>query len=174
MPMSPGASRLVHYSGYLHPILMIAAGIGCLVALFLWFNSGEPIETEGVVILSLLGLGGLAFGALFLWRHWQQDPATPIQTVDDLPPAEGARQTRNFMWIVGIVLTLGAAFMAYQLAQVEFGSARSATVWAPVALAYDLFGFWPAVLLLPALGVVIILALARKLRAIKESQTGRV
>jgi len=69
---------------------------------------------------------------------------------------------------------LGAAFMAYQLAQVEFGAARSATVWAPVALVYDLLGFWPAVLLLPALAVFIILSLGRKLRAIKESQTGRV
>lgn len=174
MPMSSGARKLVHYSGYLHPTLMIAAGIACLVALVLWFNSGEPVETEGVVILSLIGLGGIAFGSLFLWRHSRQDPTTPLQTVDDLPPAEGARQTRNLMWIVGAVLTLGAAFMAYQLAQVEFGSARSATVWGPVALIYELFGFWPAALLLPALGVFIILALARKLRAIKEGQTGRV
>ena len=174
MPMPSGARRLVHYSGYLHPILMMAAGTGCLVALVLWFNSGQPVETEGVVILGLLGLGGLAFGAFFLWRHSRQDPTAPIQTVDDLPPAEGARQTRNLMWIVGVVLTLGAAFMAYQLAQVEFGAARSATVWAPVALVYDLLGFWPAVLLLPALAVFIMLSLARKLRAIKEGQTGRV
>ena len=174
MPMSPGARRLVHYSGYLHPILMMAAGSGCLVALVLWFNSGQPVETEGVVILSLLGLGGLAFGAFFLRRHSRQDPAAPIQTVDDLPPAEGARQTRNLMWIVGIVLSLGSVFMAYQLAQVEFGSARSATVWAPVALVYELLGYWPAVLLLPALALFILLSLARKLRAIKEGQTGRV
>src|SRR5262245_35374185 len=119
MPMSPGARRLVHYGGYLHPILMMVAGIACLVALFLWFKSAEPVETEGVVILSLVGLAGLGFGAVFLWRHSRQNSSAPIQTVDDLPPAEGARQTRNVMWIVGIVLTLGAAFMAYQLAQVE-------------------------------------------------------
>jgi hypothetical protein len=174
MPMSPGARKVVHYSGYLHPIMMIAAGAGCLVALLLWFNSGEPVETEGIVILSLIGLGGVALGAYFLWRHSRQDPSTAIQTVDELPPAEGVRQTRNLMWIVGIVLTLGSAFMAYQLAQVEFGSTRSATVWGPVALAYELFGFWPAVLLLPALGAFLILALARKLRAIKERQTGRI
>jgi hypothetical protein len=71
-------------------------------------------------------------------------------------------------------LSLGSVFMAYQLAQVEFGSARSATVWAPVALVYELLGFWPAVLLLPALALFILLSLARKLRAIKEGQTGRV
>jgi hypothetical protein len=69
MPIAPGARKLVHYGGYLHPILMMAAGIGCLVALLLWFNSGEPVETEGVVVLGLLGLGGVGFGALFLWRQ---------------------------------------------------------------------------------------------------------
>jgi hypothetical protein len=174
MPMSSGARRLVHYGGYLHPILMIAAGFGCLVALALWYNSGEPVETEGVFVLGLLGAAGLGFGTVFLWQHSKRDPAAPIQIVDDLPPAEGARQTRNLMWIVGIVLTLGAAFTAYQLAQVASGPARSATVWAPVALMYEMFGFWPAALFLPAAGLLIILALARKLRAIKEGQTGRI
>ena len=152
MPMSSRTSKLLHYSGYVHPILSIVAGAACLIAIPLWYRSGEVIELEGVAILSLIGVVGLAYGAYSLWRHSRQDPATPVATVDDLPPAEGARQTRNLMWIVGIVLTFGAAFMAYQLAQVEFGSARSATVWGPVALMYELFGFWPAVLLLPALG----------------------
>ena len=78
------------------------------------------------------------------------------------------------MWLLAVLAVLGTAFMAYQLVQVEFGSAQRVTVWAPVAMMYDFFGFWPAVLFVPAIGLLIILSLARKLRAIKESQTGRV
>ncbi len=172
--MSPGARKLLHYSGYLQPILSIVAGAACLVAVPLWYSSGQPIEIEGVAILSGLGVAGLGYGAFSLWRHRQQDPTTPIQTVDDLPPAEGARQTRNAMWFVGVASILVTALMVYQLAQLEFGSAQSVTVRAPVAMMYDVFGFWPAVLLVPALGLLILFALARKLRAIKEGQTGRV
>jgi len=174
MPLSPGVRRLLHYYGYLQPILMIAAGLGSLVALVLWFNSGDPVETEGVVILTVVGLAGVSFGAFFLWKHSRKDPATPILIVDDLPPAEGARQTRRAMWILGIILTFGSALMAYQLMQLEFGSAQSVTVWGPVAHMYQAFGFWPAVLFVPALGVLIFFSLARKLRSIKESQTGRI
>jgi hypothetical protein len=39
---------------------------------------------------------------------------------------------------------------------------------------YEVFGFWPAVLFVPVLGIVILFSMARKLRAIKEGQTGRV
>jgi hypothetical protein len=94
--------------------------------------------------------------------------------VDDLPPAEGARQTRRGIWVIAGITVLGSAFMVYQLVQVEFGAAHSVTVWAPVAMMYELFGFWPAVLFVPALGLLLIAVMARKLRAIKESQTGRV
>ncbi len=174
MPMSAGARKLWHYSGYLQPILSIVAGAACLIAIPLWYSSGQPMELEGVAILSLIGVVGIGYGAFALRRHTQQDPTAPIQTVDDLPPAEGARQTRNGMWVIAIVTVLGTAFMVYQLAQVEFGTARSVTVWGPVAMMYEFFGFWPAVLLVPALGLLLIAAMARKLRAIKEGQTGRV
>jgi hypothetical protein len=174
MPMSPGASRLLHYSGYVQPILSILAGAACLIAIPLWYSSGQPIELEGIAILGLIGVLGLGYGAFALRRHSQQDPTAPIQTVDDLPPAEGARQTRNGIWVIGIITVLGTAFMVYQLAQVEFGTARSVTVWAPVAMMYEFFGFWPAVLFVPALGLLLIAVMARKLRAIKEAHTGSI
>jgi hypothetical protein len=174
MPMSPGARKALHYSGYLEPILGLVAGAACLIAIPLWYGSGQPVEIEGIAILGLIGVVGLGYGAFSLRRHWQQDPTTPVQTVDDLPPADGARQTRRAMWLLGTISVAGAAFMAYQLVQVEFGSAQRVSVWAPVAMMYDFFGFWPAVLLVPALGVLILFSLARKLRALKESQTGRI
>ena len=174
MPISPGARRFLHYSGYLEPSLCLVAGVGCLIAIPLWYGSGQPVEIEGIAVLGVIGVAGLGYGAFSLRRHWQQDPTTPVPTVDDLPPVEGARQTRLAMWVLGTISVMATAFMAYQLVQVEFGSARRVTVWAPVAMMYDFFGFWPAVLLVPALGLLILFSLARKLRALKEGQTGRI
>lgn len=169
MPISPGARKFIHYSGYVEPILFIVLGAGCLIAIPFWFGS----DFEGAAVLGVLGVAGLGYGAFAVRRHLRRDPTTPIQTVDDLPPAEGARQTRFAILILAIIFVVGSGFMAYQLVQVEFARQR-ATVWVPVAMIYDFFGFWPAVLFVPALGMLILFSLARKLRAIKEGQTGRV
>jgi hypothetical protein len=174
MPMSPGASRLLHYSGYFHPIMSLLIGAAFLIAIPFWLTSGQPVDLENIAVLGALGVAGLGYGAFALRRQLKQDPTMPIQTVDDLPPAEGARQTRRGIWVIAIIAVLGTAFMAYQLVQVEFGTERNVTVWAPVAMMYQFFGFWPAVLFVPALGLFIIAVMARKLRTIKEAQTGRL
>lgn len=49
-------------------------------------------------------------------------------------------------------LALGA-YTFFTIAQIQ-ATGKSEKVWAPIALLYDNFGFWPAVLLLPAIGVV--------------------
>jgi hypothetical protein len=169
MPMSPGARKVVHYTGYMYPVALIAVGVAFPVISLI--KQDEQLDT---LMFAAIGLGFVGLGGFLLWRHSRLNPARPIQTVDDLPPAEGARQTRNALWFFGIASLLGTAFMTYQLTQLEFGSAQRVTVWAPVAIAYSLLGFWPAVLLVPALGLGIIAILARKLRAIREGQTGRV
>jgi hypothetical protein len=89
--------------------------------------------------------------------------------LEDYAPEEQARQTRNFMWIIGVATVLLGGFMAYQMMQVESGAAQSVRVWWPVALLYDSFGFWPAILCVPILGLLILLGLAWKLRSIRES-----
>jgi hypothetical protein len=91
--------------------------------------------------------------------------------VVDNSSEQQVRQTRNSMLITGAGTVLLGGFIAYQLFQVEFGTAQSVRVWAPVALLYNSFGFWPAILCVPVLGVVILLVLARKLRSIRESSS---
>jgi len=73
------------------------------------------------------------------------------------------------MLIVPIAFTPAAALVSYEIAQVEYGWVASASVWAPVALLYNNFGFWPAVLFVPAAGLLLILGLALKLRTIREA-----
>jgi TRAP-type C4-dicarboxylate transport system permease small subunit len=77
-------------------------------------------------------------------------------------------------WVIGVVFGLYAAFVAYDLVQLEYGWAQSVTQWKPIADIYGSFGFWPAVSVVPGVGLLLIPSLARKLRALKEQQTGRI
>ena len=163
MSMSPRDRKIIHYAGYRYPILLTAIGVGCLVALFFLYNSGETIDPKGVIVFSSVGLGSLGLGAFSIWLHSRQTATTP------------ARETRKQMLVIGLAFGLLSAFTAYQLVQLEYGGAQGVTVWTPIAWIYDSLGFWPAVLVVPTFTLLVIAGLARKLRAIKEEdQTGRV
>ena len=165
MPLSPAQSKLNHRIGYLAPIAYIIGGVAVLaMPLFL-----EPKDLEGVIFVIVLGLGLLGWGLFSLWRHSKLDATAPVHTIDDLPLDQRVRTLRRMMLILPIAFTPLAAFVAYELAQVEYGGATRVRVWAPVAFLYNNFGFWPAVLFVPAAGLLLIMLLAWKLRTIREA-----
>jgi len=165
MPLSPAQSKLNHRIGYLAPIAYIIGGVAVLaMPLFL-----EPKDLEGVIFVVVLGLGLLGWGLFSLWRHSKLDATAPVHTIDDLPLDQRVRTLRRMMLILPIAFTPLAAFVAYELAQVEYGGATGVRVWAPVAFLYNNFGFWPAVLFVPAAGLLLIMSLAWKLRTIREA-----
>src|SRR5215510_774736 len=165
MPLSPAQSKLNHRIGYLAPIAYIIGGVAVLtMPLFL-----EPKDLEGVIFVVVLGLGLLGWGLFSLWRHSKLDATAPVHTIDDLPLDQRVRTLRRMILIVPIAFTPLVAFVAYELAQVEYGGATSVRVWAPVAFHYNNFGFWPAVLFVPAAGLLLIMSLAWKLRTIREA-----
>jgi len=171
MPLSPGLRKMHYFVGFAHPIVCILIGSTLLLALPF---SGQADDLETIAVLGALGLFFLGYGGFTLRRQLQQDPTRPVATIDDLPPADFARQTRTAMSIIAGCTILLSAFAAYELAQLEFGFTHTATVWGPVALIYELFGFWPAVLFIPVAGSLVLMVLARRLRSVKETQTGRI
>src|SRR5262245_52875370 len=165
MPLSPAQSKLNHRIGYMAPIAYIIGGVAVVaVPLFL-----EPKDLEGFIFVVVLGLGLLGWGLFSLWRHSKLDATAPVHTIDDLPLDQRVRTLRRMMLILPIAFTPLAAFVAYELAQVEYGGVASVRVWAPVAFLYNNFGFWPAVLFVPAVGLLLIMSLAWKLRTIREN-----
>jgi hypothetical protein len=138
MPLSPAQSKLNHRIGYLAPIAYMVGGVAVLAMPF--FVDG-PKDLEGLILLLLFGLGLLGWGIFSLWRHSKLDPTTPVHTIDDLPVDQRVRTLRRMILIVPITFTPLAAFVAYDLAQVEYGGATSVRVWAPVAFLYNKFGF---------------------------------
>ena len=168
MPLSPAQTKLNHRIGYLYPIIYMVGGVAVLGMPF--FVDG-PKDLEGAIFVVLLGLALLGWGAFSLWRHSKLDPTAPVHTIDDLPVDQRVRTLRRMMLIVPIAFTPVAALVGYELAQLEYGLAKSVRVWAPVALLYNNFGFWPAVLLVPVAGLLLIMMLAWKLRTIRENPT---
>jgi hypothetical protein len=71
--------------------------------------------------------------------------------------------------IVPVAFTPATALVGYELVRLEYDWADRVSVWAPVAFVYNTFGFWPAVLFIPAAGLLLILFLATKLRSIKRT-----
>jgi hypothetical protein len=166
MPLSPEQSRLNHRVGYVQSIAYIVAGVALIA---MPFFVGRADDLEMTVILVLMGLGICGWGAFSFWRHRKLDPTAPVYTIDDLPVDQRARTLRRFLVLVPIGFTPAAALAGYELMRLEYGWARSVSVWAPVAFVYNSLGFWPAVLLIPALGLALMMYLAWKLRSIRES-----
>src|ERR1700704_3335774 len=124
MPLSPAQSKLNHRIGYLHPIIYMVGGVAVL-AMPLFIDG--PKDLEGVIFLVLLGLGLLSRGTFSLWRYSKLDPTAPVHTL------------RRMILIIPIAFTPLAAFVGYELAQVEYGWAKNVRVWAPVAFLYNNF-----------------------------------
>ena len=92
-------------------------------------------------------------------------------TLDDLPIEQRASALRRLMLLFCTAIIGCTGMTAYELVQLEYGGADRVTVLAPLAELYDALGFWPAVLCFPALGLLGITAMARKLRAVNATRS---
>jgi H+/gluconate symporter-like permease len=161
MPTPPANRKVLHYFGYIYPILFIALGAaGLIVAAF-------ARTVQGSLVVGLLGAAGVALGGFLAWRHSKHDATAPV-TLDDYPLEEQPRQLRRYMWITGAATALLGAWIAYDLMRLESGAVRSVRIWFAIADIYESFGFWPAVLFVPALGALGLLALGWKLRSVRQ------
>ena len=161
MPTPPANRKVLHYFGYFYPILFMALGAaGLIMAPF-----GRTLE--GSIVVGLLGAAVFTLGGFLAWRHSKQDTTAPV-TLEDYPLSEQPRQLYRYMWITGVGTALLGAWIAYQLMRLESGAVRSVRVWFAVVDIYESFGFWPAVLFLPALGALGLLALGWKLRSVRR------
>lgn len=116
-------------------------------------------------------IGGGIMSAVFLLAaayYWYSQKKTPDEEeeeevdINDESPEVQVKASKKAIWVfaaVGLVLSF---VTYYELSALEDGTRHSVRLWAPVAMLYNLMGFWPAVLCWPVLcGVGIRLALRR-------------
>jgi hypothetical protein len=91
-----------------------------------------------------------------------------MPTIDDNPRLEPIRQIRRSIRFVSVATVLFGAYVTHQVTQMEYGLAQRVRLWRPIADLYNSLGFWPAVMCVPVFGLLIAVALAWKLRSIRE------
>jgi len=127
-------------------------------------------DAFGLYFALIFGTVSLGIGALQLWRFSVADPKiSPFPTVDDLPLQERVGALHRLMLIFSAVIILMSAVTTYQLLQLAHGLDEEVGLRKPIAALYNHFGLWPAVLLIPAIGLLGIVELVRKLRAVRQA-----
>ncbi len=109
--------------------------------------------------------------------HWYKYKKTPEEAeppeeaesfdINEQPPEEQIRLSKKAIWVMALVGPFLSILTYYQLNGLEHGTSHSERVWAPVAMLYNLLGFWPAVLCWP---IVCAAVIRRSLRRIKEAK----
>ena len=156
MSFNPSARRLQQFYGVL---------FGAVAVFMLGLPLFEEIDELGKWFILLFVV---AFGLRSAWhfrrasRLAADEPAFP--DVSKMPISERAATVRRSMLVGTPGVALLSAWAAWDLRQLESGRTDHVTLWAPLSLAYDLGGYWAAVLGLPVLWVFFIAYAMRKLR----------
>jgi hypothetical protein len=161
---NPSARRLQQFYGFLY---------GAVAVFMLGLPLFEQIDELGkwFVVLAVA-----AFGLRSAW-HFRRafklaadEPAFP--DVSKMPISERAATVKRAMLVGTPAVAVLSAWAAWDLRQLELGRADYVTLWAPLSLAYDLGGYWAAVLGLPVLWVFFIAYAMLKLRREQSAAQG--
>jgi hypothetical protein len=167
--MPPSLSKVIRYIvNDFRPWLCFAVGIGALAL--------TPERPDTPIIAAIF----IGLGLFLLWLQRKQDSIDAFWgwvwrkvlgdvPIDKLPPAKRAAVRLRLMLIITLALMPAEAFTLYDLMRLESREVESVRVWAPIALLYELLGFWPAVLFVPALWGIIIGLLMFRFRLHRQS-----
>lgn len=115
------------------------------------------------------GLFGALICALGAWQLRAARPSRPndkVQILERLPLDAQRAHLRRRISLSLFAFPALSACTGYQLWQLESGAVDSVSLWGPIGALYELVGFGPAVLAVPALGLLTITALIRKRRTL--------
>lgn len=110
-------------------------------------------ELEGeCVILAVVSL--FAAYQWFMFRRIPKEVA--FYNIDKAPPEEQIYISKRVIWLMPIIGAVPSVWTYLDLRALEDGSANSVTIWGPVSVIYEHFGFWPAVVCFPSLILFIV------------------
>lgn len=144
------------------------------VALLLFFialviSSYEDIDHFGFIVVVCL----IAYIGYKLYKTHRQletvaDDEPLQQTLLDLPPAERIKTIKRLLLIGVPAIIVLSIYNFYELQQLESGQRDEFSTWAPIAVIYNYWGFWPAVLALPLVGIFVAISLIKQLKTAKH------
>jgi hypothetical protein len=138
----------------------LAAAIGGFALVF-------HIDTLGLVLGGAIA-GVLAIRGLLEMRAARKShPKSVVYTdLNAAPPDVQVTTLRRLIPLSIVAFTALSAWTAYDLIRLEQHEVESVRLMVPVSPVYQAFGFWPAVLLWPALGLLLIAKLVARHRTL--------
>jgi len=160
-------------------IIRACASLVLAITLGVFALLGEGDATGMALLLILVAVCLICAGAS-IWQARHASPDEHVTCIPDYAPRdEQILYFRRAWWSTVLGFPVLTAWIAYNLCLLEKGAADSVFVVAPIGLIYERLGFWPAVLTLPAVGILCFVVLSRKLSLLESdgsawiSQAGR-
>ncbi|MBK8562476.1 MAG: hypothetical protein IPN76_03800 [Saprospiraceae bacterium] len=76
---------------------------------------------------------------------------------------------KKLIFIGGSILLFLSIWIIHDLNKLESGEIESVRIWAPIAMLYEILGYWAAVLIMPALCLFVVFANLRKIVGLKNA-----
>jgi len=136
--------------------LQALLGLGAAIIVPLIFIVASRGDRAGLLVSGLVCAVFLAYAGFHWFKHKNTPEDAVFYDITKQPPEEQIRMSTRAIWSSVLLGPLLSLWTYHQLIALETGSQQTATVWGPVALLYDLLGFWPAVLCWPVLCAFIV------------------
>lgn len=143
MSFMPTGRALQRFYGWLFTAMALF-----FISMPLWIETDEAGPIFALIFAAAAGLRA----AWHFWRASKLAPTTPAFPDHSKLPIDERKAVVKRSLLIGTpgVVAL-SAWVAWDLSRLEAGTTQSVYIWAPLSLAYDLGGYWAAVLGLPVL-----------------------
>ncbi len=124
----------------------------------------------GNIIIALL------MSLLFAFLSYKEYKKSKLSNNVDMPYSPPINSTANeqidfhkkTIYIGGVAFLLLTIIVVCDLNDLESGQTESISTFAPVVFVYQQFGYWPAVLTLPVLGLACVIIFLKKIKDSKQ------
>lgn len=111
----------------------------------------SELEGECVILVVVI------LFAAYQWFAFRRIPKEAVfYDIDEAPPEEQIHVSKRVIWLMPLIGAVPSIWTYLDLRALEDGSVNRVSVWGPVSLVYEHFGFWPASLCFPSLVLFIV------------------
>lgn len=117
----------------------------------------------------------IALSVLFAYLSFKDYKKSKLSNDEDLPYLPPANSSvteqvnfyKKYMYMGSVAFPLLTLIVIFDLNDLESGQVESVSTFAPVIFVYKQFGYWPAILTVPLLGLICFLLYLKKIKEIK-------
>lgn len=154
--------------------MYVVHAVGMLVlaiAMIAFSTLDDYVDSDGRIFAYALAGLCVAGGIVSIWRAYQAPAGAFAVLPEHGPPSAQVQHYRRALGLSAVAFPVATAVVACDLHRLEWGAVTSVSIWEPFATVYRHFGFWPAVLAVPLLGLVCSTVLLIRLRGLSAPST---